>query len=357
MKIYQMVPSLAYGDAIGNNVLALNEALEKAGHQTVIYTEFVDPRIPQEMAKPVKEYQDHETNIVIYHLAIGCELNEKVRRFKAHVIIVYHNITPPEFWHAYNTNTEKLCEYGLETAKNLAEKAELCLAVSEYNKQDLIKLGYTCPIKVLPILIAFDDYRKTPSPDIIKKYKNDEYTHIVFTGRVAPKKKHEDLIRSFYYYKNYINSKARLFLVGSYDEKDLYYKKLKKYVEELELEDVYFTGHIPFGEILAYYQIADIFLCLSEHEGFCVPLVEAMYFNVPIIAYDCAAVGETLGMGGILLKDKDPKLVAEAINRVVADDELRKCMSDNEQERLKYFSNERIQNEFMNILNQFIAGE
>ena len=355
MNIYQVSPSLAYGDAIGNNVLALNEALKEAGYQTQIYAENIDPRLSNGNVKPIKDYKDSLENIVIYHLSIGCELNEKIRGYKARIIVVYHNVTPPDFWQPYNKEFAKLCEYGLKTAKNLSEKPEMCFADSDYNKQDLIKMGYSCPIKTLPILIAFDDYKKKPSQKIIDQYKDDGYVNLVFTGRVAPNKKQEDIIAAFYYYKNYINPKSRLIIAGSFDKKDIYYNKLKKYVEELELEDVCFTGHIPFDEILAYYQIADLLVCMSEHEGFCVPLVEAMYFHVPIIAYDCAAVGETLGGSGILLKNKDPRLVAEAINRVIEDDQLKKKIIASEEERLKYFDNSRIKKEFINYIKELIS--
>ena len=120
-------------------------------------------------------------------------------------------------------------------------------------------------------------------------------------------------------------------------------KHLKKYVEKLGVEDVIFTGHIPFADILAYYRVADVFLCLSEHEGFCVPLVEAMYFDVPIIAYDACAVKE----------DKDPKTVAEAINLVVSNQELRETILENQRERLKDFSYNKVKQQFIEIINKY----
>ena len=117
-----------------------------------------------------------------------------------------------------------------------------------------------------------------------------------------------------------VYKRQRLFFVGKYAGMEAYYEQLKRYVEALDLKDVYFTGHIKFDEILAYYRTADVFVCMSEHEGFCVPLVEAMYFGVPIVAYDSSAIADTLGNGGILTEDKDPKLVAEIINRLVQDE-------------------------------------
>ena len=143
-------------------------------------------------------------------------------------------------------------------------------------------MGYTCPIDVLPILIPFDDYAKTPSQQVIDRY-SDGYTNLIFTGRIAPNKRQEDVIRAFYDYKKFYNPKSRLILVGGHNGMERYYHRLKSYINALELEDVVFPGHIKFDEILAYYKIADVFLCQSEHEGFCVPLVEAMYFDVPVV--------------------------------------------------------------------------
>ncbi len=354
MEIIQMLPTISYGDAIGNHVLALADALRSAGYKTKIYAENIDRRLPRGTAKKVEEYKDKSDNIILFHLSIGSRIADTLLEYKARVIIVYHNVTPPEFWRPYSAQSGQLCEEGLACVRRLAGRPELCLAVSGFNKKDLIRLGYHCPIEVLPILIAFDDYAKKPSQSVIEKYRDDGYVNILFTGRIAPNKKQEDLIAAFYYYKNYINPKSRLFIVGSFQEGDVYSGKLQKYVDELELNDVVFTGHIPFDEILAYYHVADLFLCLSEHEGFCVPLVEAMYFGIPIIAYDSSAVGETLGGSGLLLQDKDPKVVAEAMNRIVEDRELREKILRNEKARLRDFDNEKIKERFLEIIDRFI---
>lgn len=355
MRIIQMLPTLAYGDAIGNDVLALDEALRKAGYETEIYAENIDKRLPKRCAKKASRYRDSRENIIIFHLSIGSSLAEQVLQYEARVIIVYHNVTPSVFWKGFSHEAEELCENGIACVRRMADKPVLCLADSQFNKEDLLRLGYSCPIEVLPILIAFDDYAKKPDEELIRKYENDGYTNILFTGRIAPNKKQEDLITAFYYYKNYINPKSRLILAGSFQKRDVYYNKLKNYASQLGLDDVIFTGHIPFDQILAYYRIADVLLCLSEHEGFCVPLVEAMYFGVPIIAYDSTAVGETLGGSGLLLQEKEPKVVAEAVHKVVTDETLRKTMISNEKIRLKDFANERIQERFLSILKKYIG--
>ena len=270
-------------------------------------------------------------------------------------VMVYHNITPPQFFEEYSVKAAQLCQNGLEGASYLADKVDYCLAVSEYNKQDLIRMGYTCPIDVLPILIPFDDYAKTPSQQVIDRY-SDGCTNLIFTGRIAPNKRQEDVIRAFYDYKKFYNPKSRLILVGGHNGMERYYHRLKSYINALELEDVVFPGHIKFDEILAYYKIADVFLCQSEHEGFCVPLVEAMYFDVPVVAYDSSAIAGTLGGGGFLLKDKNPVETAGVINRVVTDEALRTQIIKNQQARLADFDHKVIEAQFKTYLDTFING-
>ncbi len=325
MKIVQVLTSFAFGDAIGNDVCALDTALKSMGYQTEIYAEYIDKRIKKEHVFLINRLIKLEKeDIIIYHLSTGTELNYKVAQSKARLLIYYHNITPPEFFHEYNLRTEESCRQGLEAAEYLAKKAEYCWSVSEFNKKDLLTMGYQQKIDILPILIPFDDYKKQPNREIIRKYGEDGVVNLLFTGRVAPNKKHEDIIRAFYYYKKYKNPKSRLFLIGGFDKKDRYFQKLQQYIEKLglEAEDVIFPGHIKFDEILAYYHIADVFLCMSEHEGFCVPLVEAMYFGIPILAYASTAIPDTLGKGGLLLDKKDPIYAAEIIHRLVIDKEL-----------------------------------
>lgn len=352
MRIVQVVPTLAYGDAVGNDVMAIGVLLRNLGYEMQIYTQNIDPRLPEGAAtlfsgKPSFLPED----IVIYHAAIGTELNYILPTVGGRKIMRYHNITPPAFFHEYSPLSEKLCAEGYKGVEYLADKVDYCIADSEYNKQSLKEMGYTCPIEVCPILIPFSDYEKKPSREVVERYSNDGYTNLVFVGRVAPNKKHENVIRAFYCYHKYFNPKSRLFLVGSYGESDRYYQRLWRYVQLLGLtESVIFPGHIKFNEILAYYKIADVFLCMSEHEGFCVPLVEAMYFGVPIIAYDTTAIPYTLGGSGVLLNTNEPIAVAEAIAGVINDEEYRNTIVAKQYERLKDFSHEDVAERLKSLL-------
>lgn len=358
MRVIQILPSLAYGDAVGNDTIALKKILKDMGYETQIYAEDISPSLIKGgtalYTKRLPKLEDDD--VIIYHLAIGSDLNYKLAEYKGKKIIIYHNITPPTFFKEYDYSLQKLTEKGLDGVRFLADKVDYCLADSEFNKCNLREFGYKAPIDVLPIVIPFDDYRKTPSQDIVDKYRDGRH-NIIFTGRVAPNKCHQDIIAAFACYKKIYDNKARLFLVGSYNEKDTYYKKLKRYVELLEVEDIVFTGHIKFEEILAYYAVADVFLCMSEHEGFCVPLVEAMFFEIPIIAYNCAAVPMTLSDGGILIDKKDPVEVAALMSRVISDNNLKELIRKNQKKRLEDFQYEKVAGRFRNYLQEFLNDE
>lgn len=355
MKIRQVLPCLAYGDAIGNDTLALNAAIKEMGYSTEIFAEAVDQRLPKGTAKTMEAWTKLDDNdIIIYHLAIGWKYIDYIKREKCKKIAIYHNVTPPEFYRGYDDLAFKGCLNGIKEVKSLNQEFDYCLADSNFNKQELINYGYTCKIDVLPILIAFDDYKKKPADTVLKKYKG-KGSNIVFVGRIVPNKKHEDIIKAFYYYKKYYDNNARLFLVGSYSEDNLYYRRLKKYIELLKLDDVIFPGHIKFNEILGYYSIADVFLCMSEHEGFCVPLVEAMMFDVPILAYDSCAISGTLGDSGITFENKSYIEVAGLMDRIVKDPELKKCIVKGQQKRLEFFEREKVQRMFQQYLKDFIG--
>jgi len=195
----------------------------------------------------------------------------------------------------------------------------------------------------------FSDYEKKPNDAVMQKY-SDGVKNILFVGRVAPNKRQEDVIRAFYYYTRFFEPNSRLILVGNYNNLEQYYLELKTFARKLRLNNVVFPGHTSFAEILAYYRTADLFLCQSEHEGFCVPLVEAMYFGKPIVAYDSSAIGETLAEAGVLLKEKDPALTAAVMDQVIRDPQLQQVIRQHQQKNLQRFRHEVVADGYMKIL-------
>lgn len=358
MHIYQLLPTISYGDAASNDTLALQQVIKKMGFKSEIYAESVDVRLPKGTAKSIDKLPKiTDKDIVIYHMSTGAQLNWDFGKMDCKKVMIYHNITPPDFLERYNSRAAIQCSEGIRSLKFLSDKVDYCLAVSAYNKQDLIDLGFKCKIDVLPILIPFSDYDKEPDAPLMRRLTSDGYTNILFTGRLAPNKCQEDVIKSFAAYKKHYNPKSRLILVGSDGGYENYRKRLESFAYALDVkEDVIFAGHIKFNQILSYYRAADIFLCMSEHEGFCVPLVEAMYFKLPIIAYDSSAIYDTLGGSGMVINTKNPLEVAGLIDKVVKDDTLREKMVANEQERLKDFAHNVIEERFISLMKENVLN-
>lgn len=354
MKVHQILVTLAYGDGVGNDVMAIYEILKKHGYEADIYAQNIDGRITCEDVHEFKEMPElAEDDLILYHLSIGTELNEQFPEWKGRKIIVYHNITPPQWFEGLDENGIRLCTTGLLQTRELAKYAKYCFADSEFNKQDLISMGYQCPIDVLPIIIPFEDYDKEPDKEVLEKYK-DEYINVLFAGRISPNKKQEDVIRAFAEYQKNYNEKSRLFLVGAYAKESPYYQAVRKSVERTGVQNVIFTGHIPFAQILSYFHAADLFLCMSEHEGFCIPLLEAMHFELPVLAYAGTAVPYTLGGSGILFDEKDYGKIAAAMDKVVKDSEYRRQIIRKQNERLKDFQYEKIEKDFIAMIERFL---
>lgn len=356
MRILQLLPTIAAGDAVSNDAVAIDKVLRSMGYKTEIFAENIDKRLPSGTACHISRMPRlTQSDTVLYHLSTGTELNFSLGKMKAKKGVIYHNITPSYFFRPYNGDLTELLDYGRKGAAYLADKVDFCMADSEYNKKELLELGYKCDISVRPILIPFTDYRSKPDSDVLRKYDSDGYVNFLFVGRVAPNKKHEDIIRTFCCYQKYCNPKSRLIFVGSWQGTELYYKRLQRYINALEVPNIIFTGHVSFAQLIAYYQVADVFLCMSEHEGFCVPLVEAMYFGVPIIAYDSCAVSDTLGGSGILLQNKNPLEAALAANKLITDTAFKREIVAEQRKRQQDFSYNTVKSQFEEQIHKHLA--
>lgn len=351
-RIIQLVSSLNFGDAVGNDALAIKHMLEGAGYATAIFTFAVHPKIKEENVYNIDLLPElTEDDIIIYHYASEDGFQKLIEETAAKVVLRYHNVTPPEFFHGYDEKAETITRKGLAQIKSMRDAIDYGMVASEQNKKDLEQMGYECPISVVSILIPFKDYEQQPDLDVVNGY-SDGNTNIVFVGRIVPNKKFEDVIACFAAYKKKYDPAARLFLVGNYQETDAYYQHLQEYIKECGVENVIFPGHIAFRTILAYYKIADLFLCMSEHEGFCVPLVEAMFFETPIVAYASTAIPGTLGGSGVLVESKEPERVAEKIHQVIEDEQYKNEIVKEQKKRLQDFSYENIKEQILDELKK-----
>ena len=205
---------------------------------------------------------------------------------------------------------------------------------------------------VLPIIIDFEKLNTPTSKRIISKYQ-DGKKNILFVGRCAPNKKIEDLISAFYVYKKTVDPNSRLILAGSPNGCERYFYMLKDYIVKLDIENsVVLTGSIPQNELNAYYQIADLFLCISEHEGFCIPLIEAMYKQIPILAYAETAVPETLDGASVIFNEKNYKMVAEMMNILITDEATKQSIIDAQNKRVQKLQNLNLEKQIIEIVGK-----
>jgi glycosyltransferase involved in cell wall biosynthesis len=238
-------------------------------------------------------------------------------------------------------------EKGKEDLLRLKNKYYFAIADSEFNRMDLQNLGFI-QTYVLPIVIDFEKFNQKYSKEVYSNFQ-DGFINILFVGRIAPNKKYEDLLKIFYYF-NEINPNSRLMLVGSYNFSQEYYHYLQYVIKFLDLKNVIFTGTVSLSELISYYKISNLFLCMSEHEGFCVPLVEAMYFGIPIMAYNSTGVPYTLNGAGILISQKKFQEIAELMDIVLKDKSVREKIIEGQKERLKYFEKKNIEKKLLEYI-------
>jgi L-malate glycosyltransferase len=207
---------------------------------------------------------------------------------------------------------------------------------------------------VLPVVPGFEHLDVHPDRSLAKDF-DDEWTNILFVGRVIPNKKFEDLIRFFHAYRQLHNPRSRLILVGSYGGFDKYLAMLQQLVASLGTPDVHFLGHVRNEELTALYDIADLLLCASEHEGFCVPLIEAFYKRVPVLAYAATAVPATMDGGGVLYDSKDPRHVADLMAAILDDASIERAVLASQDAALARLLRKDFGGTLLNFVDQVTA--
>jgi len=322
MQVHQMVASLSHGDAISNEALRIQRILQRRGHQSEIYAESIHSAM-RGKAHPLWDYQrvSSPQNVLILHFSIGAGVSSFAYRLPDRIMLIYHNITPARWFAPYQPRLARLCYQGRRELAAFVDHTRLALGVSEFNRAELDAMGFH-PTGVLPLLLDPDQLFVPPNPSVLGMFDDDK-TNLLSVGRVIPNKRFEDLIKVFYFYWKFIEPKSRLLLVGEFRGFERYFDALTRLVDRLGLENVVFTGHVDTDDLAAYYRVADVFLSLSEHEGFCAPLIEAFRFGVPVMAFDAGAVPETLGGAGILVREKRFEEIAEMAHLLVRDRELR----------------------------------
>ena len=314
------MPTLARHDAIGNHAFQLRKLLRGAGFDSDIYYEHLDPRLAGE-ALPYAECDPgpHADRLLLYHASTHSEMTGWLIASAGRgqpIVVDYHNITPPEFFSAWEPEAARSMRLGRQQLAELAPHVAAGVADSAFNAAELIRFGVAGSV-ACPIILDMDEYHARPDPTVAARLS--DHPRWLFVGRIAPNKCQHDVIAAFATYRRLYAPGARLGLVGSATS-GRYLSALQALAADLGAGDaVDFVGGAAFPELLAYFAQSDVFVCLSEHEGFCVPVIEAMELGLPVVAYSAAAVTETVADSGVLLDDKDPLTVAHAVHRLLSD--------------------------------------
>ena len=317
-RVDQVLATLGYGDAIGHEVLGIQRALRAAGYVSDIFVETADPHV-ESMTRSYREMTGvvGAGDLLVHHFSIGSRASRTAFALPARMALVYHNITPPEYFVGVHKELVRQCFHGRRELTAYVSRCDLALGDSEYNREALDALGFA-PTGVLPVVPDFSHLDVPPDRTLAGGF-DDDWTNILFVGRVIPNKRVDDLIRSFHAYKTRFNPRARLLLVGAHSGFERYLAQIYNLIGTLRTPDVHLVGHVSNEALTAFYDVADLFLCASEHEGFCVPLVESFYKGVPVVARGTTAVPATMDGAGVLYETRDPCEVAALMHAVLDD--------------------------------------
>jgi glycosyltransferase involved in cell wall biosynthesis len=358
-RVAVVTSHLSLGDAVSNDVVGMCAAFQRRGFEARMYAggwDFTETKV-YDLAE-IYEFLTDPADLLIYHYSIGWSPGlELWRSLKCRTAIKYHNVTPPEFFAGISQWHEEKCREGRLEIEELARAGcDLYLADSEYNREDLLVEGVgeekcfvVAPFHHIERLQGLE-----PDMEVLDKYR-DGQTNILMVGRVAPNKGHADLIKAFAAYHLDYNRHSRLLIVGKEVAAfETYSTRLRKLITYTLSEGaVSLMGEVSDSALKAYYLLSSVFAIASEHEGFCVPVVEAMSMKVPVVAYAAAAIPAIVEGAGLALKERHPFLMAEAIDRLVRNEALSfdfGLMGWRRYER--DFTNEKIEAELFRVLSK-----
>ena len=349
--LHQFVAGFSHGDAISNEALVMRGIFRSWGFESEIFCE--QRRILPELRREARDVQSYAgtakaDDVVLLHLSIGSDVNDVFATLPCRRAILYHNITPPDYFRGVQEQIAHLLARGRDQAKQLAGKAKVVMADSAFNAQELREWGYG-DAQVLPLVLDLSRLREKPNKATLRDY-GDGLVNILFVGRCVPNKRLEDALSAFYYFQRYVEPQSRFIHVGSYAGTEQYHALLLTQARNLQLQNVDLVGALKQDDLNACYRAAHVFLCMSEHEGFCIPLLESMTHDLPILAYAAAAVPDTLDGAGILFREKQFDLVAEMMGRLARDTALRESVIRGQRERLARYENRDLAQELRNHL-------
>jgi len=325
----------------------MRDAFRRWGFTADVYALDLDPELVGDGHAFAGFEAGGPDDVVILHYALPSPLTGALREHRGRRVLLHHSITPPEFFSGWDPELVRICREGRGALASLAGHVDLALGDSEWNRRELEGAGFE-RTGVLPIYLDFERYRQAPNP-VLRRQLSDGRANLLFVGRVTPNKRHEDLIRLASCWRRFVDPDLRLLLVGKLPRRATgkgeplprhYLDALQSlmYEEGFTPEEVVFSGHVPHDDLLAYYASARVFVSMSEHEGFAVPLVEAMLMDVPVLAFAAAAVPFTLGGAGVQFREKRFDALAELAFALARDEALRASVLQGQRRRLAGFA-------------------
>ncbi len=347
LEIDQLLPSFAPRDAIGYHTLKMQELIRSLGVKSEIYAGEIKEEM-QGQAHSFAEFlrQSYRPNrYIIYQASTGSPIAGHLTNRREPILINYHNITPKEILGRWDIGVGIVVGAGVKQLSSLKERLVGAISVSEYNKWCLKQEGITENSLVAAPFIPIAAHSGLTSDNRGNRTRSDD-SNWLFVGRIAPNKAQHDVIKAFSAYLTGWQRHATLTLVGGVSSQR-YADSLRELANQLGIsERVHFTGPVDSTELEKHYRHATVFLCLSDHEGFGFPIIEALRHSVPVVAFASSAIPETLGTSGILVSSKDPIQVAAAVALVENDRQLQEELRAEARHTLDRYSPEaaRMQN-------------
>jgi len=353
MIINQWVPAAHKGDAIGDSACRVRDLLRRMGHESELYALTIDDNLRD----AVRKFSDAGAcrgDITIFHFALPSPMTAEFASLRRGRVLQYHNVTPAHFFAPYEPALFRLASLARRELASLADATDLAFGDSEYTRGELEEIGFRST-GVMPIAVDTERLAGAPASPVLDEILADGLVNFLFVGRIAPNKKIEDHIRLAEHYKRYIDTYYRFIFVGRYDAVPRYYATVRALMDAYEMpaDRFIFTGPVPDAELAAYYRAASVYVSLSEHEGFCVPVVESMAMDVPVLAYSSTAVPDTLGGAGVQFAPKDLEYAAELLGMLAFEDAAREPVLDGQRLRLEAFSRARIEQRLTDLIAAF----
>lgn len=345
--LHQFLAGATAGDAITEQALLMRRWLRELGFASEVFAWHIHPDLAADI-RPLTAYRrGRNEQWAIYRHSIGSEVPDFLAGHDLRLILIYHNITPPEFFDGVDPMRARMARLGLDQLLILQPQTGLSLADSAFNAADLSHLGFM-DVKVLPIALQAERY-DLPLNEALAQSLSSGGPNLLFIGRLAPNKRQEDLVRLLACLRR-IRPEAHLFLVG-----DRWVVGYDRWIEQLADQlgiraGLTLTGKVSQADMITYLKAADLYVSMSEHEGFGVPLIESMYLGLPVVAYGATAVPGTLGGAGVLFFQKEHEALAELIDLLLADQSLQERIVTCQKERAKSFLEPQVRSLFVEYL-------